>query len=177
MPRLRILAMTLLLSACAAACAPAGASGGFSPSGTYGPRGEAATWAATPSHATVLAAYRRFHQVFESVLETNDPSQISSAATGPEAARLTRLVRANRRAGVIQRSHTIPHPHVATLSAKSAEIIDCATTSGLWTYKQRSGARVGKPPRPRRYLLYVSLTATEGTWKVNKITYPKDPRC
>lgn len=170
---LRILAITLLLSA----CAPAGATGGFSPSGTYGPRGEAATWAASPSRATVLAAYRHFHQVFESALETNDASQISSAATSPEAARLTHLVRANRRSGVIQRSHTIPHPRVATLNLRTAEIIDCATTSGLWTYKQRTGARVGKGPRPRRYLLYASLTATEGTWKVNRVTYPKDPKC
>jgi hypothetical protein len=165
--------MVLLLSA----CAPAGASGGFSPRGTYGPRGEAATWAATPSPAGVLAAYRRFHEAVENALETNDATRIPQVAVDPEARHLTQAIRANRRAGLIQRSHTVPHPHVATLTQRSAQIVDCATTSGLWTYKDRSGARAGKPPRPRRYLLYVTLTAAEGTWKVNRVTYPKDPTC
>ncbi|MFG2005809.1 hypothetical protein ACGFNU_42340 [Spirillospora sp. NPDC048911] len=166
----------LFVSACNA---PAGASGEFQPSGTYAPSRPAS---APPESRAVLersalTAYRQFHQAFEHALETNDRSRLPEVTTGLQVRHLDRVIRANHRAGVIQRGHAVPHPRLTSFRPPTAQIVDCVTTSGLWTYRARTGARVGKPPKTQRYLLYVTLHLTNGTWKVAYITHPRNPKC
>ncbi|KAB2341309.1 hypothetical protein [Actinomadura rudentiformis] len=161
----------LLVSACTA---PAGATGMFQPNGAQEP---SHAMPQPPGGQAALSAYRRFHEAFERALETNDPSLINEVTTGPEARHLHKVIRANRRAGLIQRSHAVPHPRLTALRAPTAQIIDCVTTSGMWTYRARTGARVGAPPKPQRNLLYATLHLTNGTWKVSNITHPRNPKC
>lgn len=167
----KLLLPLLLVSACTA---PAGATGTFQPKGTHEPSRPAPQ---PPGSQAALRAYRRFHEVFERALETNDASRIPEVATGPQARHLHKVIRANRSAGLIQRSHAVPHPRLTALHAPTAQIIDCVTTSGLWTYRARTGARVGAPPKPQRNLLYATLRLTNGTWKVSNITHPRNPKC
>ncbi|MEU5880406.1 hypothetical protein [Spirillospora sp. NPDC047279] len=183
-------AFVLMPSGCAV---PAGADGTLRPSGTYtpmrpggharpgaapGPRaGTPAGATAVPAAGTVLSAYRRYHQVVAYTLRTNDPARVSEVAAGAEARRLNGIVRAHRRAGLIQRAHADPHPRVTALRPPAAQVADCVTTSGPETFRARTGARVGRPARPRRHLLRATLRLTGGTWKVVKLTEPRAPRC
>ncbi|GAA2603392.1 hypothetical protein SMC26_03520 [Actinomadura fulvescens] len=170
-----LLPFMLLLTACSA---PAGATGAFQPNGTYATR-------PTPSppesraalERAALTSYRHFHKAFERALETNDPTGLAAVTTGPQARHLHKVIRANRRAGIIQRSHAVPHPRLMALKPPIAQIVDCVTTSGLWTYRARSGTRVGNPPKPQRTLIYATLHQTGTTWKVTKITHPRAPKC
>ncbi|WP_067477196.1 hypothetical protein [Actinomadura hibisca] len=174
MTRTGALAAAALL---AGACTPtAGASGDLRPSGTNPPAPPPPEAAPTDA-ASVLTRYRLFHEVLEHALETNDTKQIRTVATSEAASRLLAAVRRNRRAGVVQRSHAVPRPRVAALRARTADIIDCVSTSGLWTYRKKTATRVGAPPRSQRYLLYVSMARTPGGWKVARIVHPRDPRC
>ncbi|MBW8481434.1 hypothetical protein [Actinomadura parmotrematis] len=161
----------------AAGCSlPPPASGALQPSGT---NGAAATvrGSAAADGTPVLDAYRRFHEVFEYSLATGDAGRVRQAATGAAAARLLTALRANRRAGVVQRGHSVPHPQLRAARAASADVVDCVTTSGLWTYRAATGARVGRAPKAGRYLLYARLVRAKGAWKVALVTYPEDPRC
>lgn len=173
--------MAVLASGCvmAAACASAGAwskDGAFRPSGTTTP---------SPTRhndtSDILDRYRLFHQVFEQALETNDESGIGEVADGPIAARLIRTVRAQRRAGVVRRGHDLVRPRLAALRVGSghgsAVVHDCVITHGLWTYRMRTGARVGRPPRPQRTRLRTVLTLTETGWKVVETSVPRRARC
>ncbi|MQY03711.1 hypothetical protein [Actinomadura macrotermitis] len=168
----------------AGGCAPSPAAPGAPRPGTLRPGGTpAAAAAAVPDAGAdgpalqVLGQYRRFHQVFEYTLETGDPGRVPEVATGTAAARLLAAVRANRRAGVVQRGHAVPHPRLLARRAATADVLDCATASGLWTFRIRSGAQVGRAPEPGRYLLYARLVRSGGVWRVDSVTYPRDHRC
>ncbi|MFI6517280.1 hypothetical protein ACIBF1_17120 [Spirillospora sp. NPDC050679] len=175
MTRTGALAAAALL---AGACTPtAGASGDLRPSGSPPPAAPRRAAVPPGGGAQVLDRYRLYHRVLEHALETGDTRRVRTVATGEAADRLLGTVRRNRRAGVVQRSHAVPRPRVAALRARTADIVDCVSTSGLWTYRKRTGARVGAPPRAARYLLYVSMARTRDGWKVARISHPRDPRC
>ncbi|GAA1546879.1 hypothetical protein GCM10009678_31880 [Actinomadura kijaniata] len=162
---------------------------GATPSGAFRP-GEApapprpASPVSTPrGDGSPLGRYRLFHEVVEYTLETGDPRRVPAVATGPAAARLLNRVRRNRRAGVVQRGHAVPRPTLTALregpghGAGTAEIVDCVTASGPWTYRARTGERVGPAPRPRRHLVHATLTKAHGIWKVAALTTPRNAHC
>lgn len=125
----------------------------------------------------MLAGYRRFHEVFEYTLETNDTSHIGEAATGTQARHLELTVRMQRHRGIVRRLHDVVNPRIARVAGDTAIVLDCVLSNGLWTYRVRTGARVGPAPKPVRSRLRAMLVQVGGTWKVADIWIPRDPRC
>ncbi|WP_067817487.1 hypothetical protein [Actinomadura kijaniata] len=175
--------LTVLLLAGGCAMAGATPSGAFRPGEATAPPRPASPVSTPRGDGSPLGRYRLFHEVIEYTLETGDPRRVPAVATGPAAARLLDRVRRNHRAGVVQRGHAVPRPTLTALregpghGAGTAEIVDCVTASGPWTYRARTGERVGPAPRPRRHLVHATLTKAHGIWKVAALTIPRNARC
>lgn len=173
---LRLIGLCLIATACGDTTAAS--EGALRPSGRL-PGRAAATVAAPPptSRTDVLTGYRRFHQVVEVALATGDASRVEEVAAGREAAFLQDEIAQDQRAGIVRRGHAVPHPHLADFQPSTAQIVDCMLAAGPYIFRRATGERVGTAPKPRRYLVYATLTQADGTWKVAALASPKDSRC
>lgn len=95
--------------------------------------------------AAVLAAYRAEWAAFEQASETSDAADPALAATMVDP--LLSQVRANldgdKANGVVARGTFTLHPVVATVSATSATVVDCAYSTSELVY-----ADTGRPVQP-----------------------------
>ena len=159
------------------ACAPAATTGRYRPAGSDKAVMASHPPVMQPGELAVVAAYRHFNAVVESVLADDDPRPIRTVATGPEAVHLEQSVHAQMRQGVIRRGHSALSPQAAVLPDGRAIVVDCVVSTGLWSYDRRTGRPVGQPPSPLRTAFRAMLVRDGRVWKVSDTSIPDDPRC
>jgi hypothetical protein len=129
------------------------------------------TSTAAPATAAVLAAYRAASSAFVQALTTADPNYPALAATmvDPELQSVRANLLADQRQGIVGRGSVTLHPKVASVSATSATVLDCAYSASELVYAA-SGKPVPPVTPPENDGVRATLILTGGTWKLSKQT-------
>jgi hypothetical protein len=119
----------------------------------------------------VLSAYRAGWAAFERALTTANPSDPELAATmvEPQLQSVKANLFADKNAGMVGRGIFTLHPKVATLSATTATVVDCAHSTAELFYAS-SGKPVPPVTPPENDGVRATLVVSGSTWKVSKQT-------
>ncbi len=165
------------LAACGVFLAACGGGGVGAASTTDRPTSASSTSATTststadPATAAVLAAYRAASGAFVQALTSADPNDPALAATmvNPELQSVRANLLADQRQGIVGRGLVTLHPKVASVSAASATVLDCAYSASELVYAA-SGKPVPPVTPPENDGVRATLVLTGGTWKLSKQT-------
>ncbi len=173
----RLVVPPAVLVVCGALLAACGGGGSAATSTTARPTSAPSTSAASststtdPATPAVLAAYRAASSAFVQALSTADPNDPALAATmvDPELQSVRANLFADQRQGIVGRGSVTLHPKVASVSATSATVLDCAYSASELVYAA-SGKPVPPVTPPENDGVRATLILTGGTWKLSKQT-------
>jgi len=127
-----------------------------------------------PVEQTILAAYRRYWDVYIAVgsdMRLPDP-RLAEVATGEELRQLGGAFLAYKAEGEVFRGTIDLAPRVVSVSGDTATISDCYA-SHIIGYDAATGQPKG-PGRPGRTLVTVTMVRDANTWKVAAIRHEGD---
>ena len=163
-----LVAAGLVLAAC-------GGGGSAAPSTTArasATRSSASSTSTTdPATGAVLAAYRAASRAFQQALAAANPEDPALAATmvDPQLQGVKANLLADQRQGIVGRGTVTLHPKIASLSASTATVVDCAYSTSVLVY-----AKTGKPvppvTPPENDGIRATLVLTGGSWKLARQT-------
>jgi hypothetical protein len=163
-----VASLSLLASGCGGSnrTAPPGAR-----SNTTIPAGARATTTSNPTTTAVLAAYRASWSAFEQALADANPNDPTLEATmvEPQLQGVKANLLSDQIHGMIGQGTFTLHPKIASLTATTATVEDCAYSTAELVYKA-----TGKPVPPitpsENDGVTSTLVLTGGMWKVSKQT-------
>lgn len=159
-----LLSFTLLLSACGgtAGVADSKSSSSTAPTSTSTSTGNAQT-------AAVLRAYRAEWSAYAHALTTANAydSSLPATMTNPLLQRVRATLLGDHNAGVIGRGPYALHPKVASLTASTATIVDCAFSQAVLVYA-KTGKQVPPVTGPENDGVRSTLVLIDGSWKVSQ---------
>ncbi|MDA8365339.1 MAG: hypothetical protein M0Z62_00070 [Actinomycetota bacterium] len=125
----------------------------------------------------MLQAYRAGWAAFEHALTDANPEDPALMATmvAPQLTGVRANLLADQQQGMVGRGTFTLHPKIASLTATTATVVDCAYSTSVLVY-----AKTGKPvppiTPPENDGVQATLVLTGGTWKVSKQTVT-DGKC
>ncbi len=137
----------------------------------------APTTTTDPVGTAVLQAYRAGWAAFEHALTDANPEDPALMATmvAPQLTGVRANLLADQQQGMVGRGTFTLHPKIASLTATTATVVDCAYSTSVLVY-----AKTGKPvppiTPPENDGVQATLVLTGGTWKVSKQTVT-DGKC
>lgn len=122
---------------------------------------------APSADAAILAAYRAGWAAYEQALKTADPTDPALAATmvDPVLEQVRKNLVSYDLNGVVGTGTTTLHPHVASLTATTAVVLDCTFSRAFLVYK-KTGKQVPPVTKPEYDGVKATLVLDGSTWKV-----------
>jgi hypothetical protein len=129
------------------------------------------TTAISASNTAILAAYRAEWAAFEHAEVDANPLDPMLAATmvNPLLHQVEGSLVADNQEGIIGRGPITLHPHVASATAISATVLDCAYSASFLIYK-KTGKQVPPITGAGRVGVKATLVLDGPTWKVKRQT-------
>ena len=163
-----IASLSLLVSACG------GSNGAAPPTARAKPTtttGAPATTTTDPTRSAVLRAYRASWTAFEQALADANPNAPTLAATmvDPQLQGVKANLLSDQIHGMIGQGTFTLHPRIASLTATTATVVDCAYSTAELVYKA-TGKPVPPITPPENDGVTSTLVLTGGAWKVYKQT-------
>jgi len=130
-----------------------------------------------PAGTAALEAYRAGWAAFEHALTDANPEDPELMATmvAPQLTGVRANLLADQQQGMEGRGTFTLHPKIASLTATTATVVDCAYSTSVLVY-----AKTGKPvppiTPPENDGVQATLALTGSTWKVSKQTVT-DGKC
>lgn len=139
------------------------------PSAATTPTKAASSTTTTGTASAVLSAYRASWSAFEHALADANPTDPLLAATmvDPQLQGVTANLYADQRQGIVGRGTFVLHPKIASMSATTATVDDCAYSTAALVY-QSTGKLVPPVTPPENDGVVATLVLSGGTWKVYK---------
>jgi ABC-type transport system substrate-binding protein len=170
-----IASLSLLVSACGGSNSAAPSTARAKPTTTTG--GAPAATTIDPTTAAVLQAYRAGWAAFEHALADANPEdpELTATMVAPQLTGVRASLAADQQQGMVGRGTFTLHPKIASLSATTATVVDCAYSTSVLIY-----AKTDKPvppiTPPENDGVQSELVLTGGVWKVYKQTVT-DGKC
>lgn len=129
------------------------------------------TTATSAEDAAVLTAYRAAWGAYEQALKTANPLSAALPATmvNPILEQVKKNLVSDEVGGIIGTGTSVHHPHVASLAATNAVVLDCAFSSSFLIYK-KTGKQVPPVSKPENDGIRATLVFDGSTWKVSQQT-------
>jgi hypothetical protein len=161
-----VASMALALTACSSSPNAASTTRGSTP-GTGSVSKTTTTLSSIAS--AVREGYRASWNAFEQAsLTANayDP-QLAATMVGTQLQNVRANLLGDRNAGVVGRGTITLHPKIASLSATTASVVDCAYSTAELIYA-KSGKQVPPITPPENDGIHSTLELSGGTWKVSQ---------
>lgn len=117
----------------------------------------------------MLQAYSASWRAFEGAAEDANPEdpELASTMVDPQLQSVKANLLADQRQGIVGRGTFTLHPKIASLSATTATVVDCAYSTAVLVYSS-TGKRVPPVTPPENDGVRSTLVLTGGAWKVYK---------
>ena len=129
------------------------------------------TTATSAEDAAVLTAYRAATAAFEAAQATANPSSPALPATmvNPVLEQVKKNLVSDEVGGIVGRGTSTLNPHVASLTATTAIVLDCVFSKDLLVYK-KTGKQVPPVTKPEHDGVRATLVLDGSTWKLAQQT-------